>query len=267
MKSLYLDQFNATIRYHETTGEGPVIVYLAAVSYPSLPTFLPVATHPAMPRHRSIFVDYFGVGHSEHPADFDHSLQNHAKCVASILDHEGLKNCIVVGHSMGGTVAIYLALQRPDLVSNLIVCEGNLTTGGGVGTRLFTSVPEREFVETFFPEMLAKWRNEGREGDEYAFWRCGAWEGTDFAGVYRDCAALVNLDPDFKQKFFSLPIKRTFVYGEQDLPEITGEVKADAPDPDELKEHGISVAVVPDVGHAMMIVNPDGFAKVLIAAL
>lgn len=153
MKSLYLDKFKAVIRYHEIAGDGPTIVYLAAVAFPSLPTFLPVATHPSMRSHHSVFVDYFGVGHSEHPSDFDHSLQNHAKTVASILDHEGLRDCVVVGHSMGGTVAIYLAMQRPDLVSHLVVCEGNIATGGGVGTRYFTSVSEAEFVSTFFPNF------------------------------------------------------------------------------------------------------------------
>ena len=267
MKSLFLDEFNATIRYHEIAGEGPAIVYLAAVSFPSLPIFLPVATNSAMPGRHSIFVDFFGVGHSEHPPNFDYSLQNHAKTVASVLDHEGLKNCVVVGHSMGGTVAIYVALQRPDLVSNLVVCEGNLATGGGVGTRYFTSVSEDEFVSSFFPEMLAKWRQDGREGDDYALWRCGAWEGANYVGVYKNCAALVNLDPDFKQKFLSLSVKRTFVYGEEDLPEVTGEIKADAPDPDELRANGISVAVVPGVGHSMMIPDPGGFAEVLAAAL
>lgn len=267
MKSLFLEEFSATIRYHEIDGEGPVIVYLAALSFPSLPNFLQTAAHPSMPRHRSIFVDYLGVGHSEHPQDFDHSLQNHAKTVASILDHEGLKNCIVVGHSMGGTVAIYLALQRADLVSHLFVCEGNIGTGGGVGTRYFTSVPEDEFVDEFFPNLLAKWRQDGREGDTTASWRCGAWEGTDFVGVYKNCVALVNLDPEIKQKFFALPMKRTFVYGEASLPENTGEVTADAPDPDELRGNGVSVGVVPNVGHMMMVLNPDGFVDVLKAEL
>lgn len=101
MKSLFLAEFNATIRYHEIAGEGPAIVFLAALSFPSLPNFLPTAGHPKLRGHRCILVDYLGVGHSERPLDFDHSMQNHAHTVACILDHEGLKNCIVVGHSMG----------------------------------------------------------------------------------------------------------------------------------------------------------------------
>lgn len=267
MKSLFLEEFSATIRYHEIAGDGPAIVYLAALSFPSLPNFLPTAAHPSMPRRRSIFVDYLGVGHSEHPSDFDHSLQNHAKSVASILDHEGLNNCIIVGHSMGGTVAIYLSLQRPDLVSHLIVCEGNITPGGGDMTRYFTSVSEDEFVGEFFPNLLAKWQQDGREGDTEASWRCGAWKGSDFVGVYRNSVALVNLDPEIKNKFFALSLKRTFVFGEASLPANTGEITADAPDPIELKDNGVSVGVVPEVGHMMMVLNPAGFVDVLTAEL
>ena len=263
MKSLFLEEFDATIRYHVVDGEGPAVVYLAALSFPSLPNFLPSATHPSMPRRHSIFVDYLGVGYSEHPPAFDHSMQNHARTVASILDHEGLTACVVVGHSMGGTVGIYLALQRPELVSHLVVCEGNLTTGGGAGTRYFTSVPQDEFVADFFPSHLAKWREAGREGDQSAAWRCGAWEGSDFIGVYKNSLALVQLDNDLKQKFFDLPMKRTFIYGEASLPENTGEVTADAPDPDELRANGVSIGIVPDVGHMMMVLNPSGFVDVL----
>lgn len=76
MKSLFLNEFNATIRYHEISGDGPVIIYLAALSFPSLPNFLPTAAHPRMRGYRSILVDYLGVGHSEQPQEFDHSMQN-----------------------------------------------------------------------------------------------------------------------------------------------------------------------------------------------
>ena len=58
-------------------------------------------------------------------------MDTHAETVALILDHENIKSAIVVGHSMGGTVAIMLAISRPDLVSKLIVGEGNIVPGGG----------------------------------------------------------------------------------------------------------------------------------------
>lgn len=263
MKSLFLPEFDATIRYHEMPGDGPAIVYLAALSFPSLLNFLPTALDPAMPCQHSIFVDYLGVGHSDQPADFDHALQNHATTIARILDHENLPGCIIVGHSMGGTVAIYLALQRPDLVSKLIVCEGNITPGGGVATRRNTSVSETEFVDSFFPNLLAKWQQDGRDGDPSADWRYGAWQNVDFACIHKNSAALVTLPADFKQQFFDLTMPRVFVYGANSLPEVTGEITADAPDPVELGQQGIAVAVVPDVGHMMMVLNPAGFAQVL----
>jgi hypothetical protein len=46
---------------------------------------------------------------------------------------------------------------------------------------------------------------------------------------------IVDLDPSIKKQFLKLTIPRTFVYGEKSLPENTGEVGPDAPEPSELE--------------------------------
>ena len=266
MKSLFLSEFDTTIRYHEIKGEGRPVIYLAALSLPSLPNFLFIATHPAMAGRHSILIDYLGVGHSDHPEGFDYSLENHAKTIADVLDHENLKNCIVIGHSMGGTVGILLAMDRPDLVSHLFVCEGNLISGGGAATLRNTSVSEDVFANEFFPKMLDNWQKEGAGGDEMAAWRAGVWKDVSFRGMHKNSAALVNLNDELKSSFFKLPMKCTFVYGEHSLPENTGKITPDAPNPNELLANGISVGVVPNVGH-MMVLNPDGFVEAVLSEL
>ena len=125
MKSLYLSEWNAFIRYYEIAGGGETVVYIPALSFPAVANFLSVATHPKMPKHRAIFVDNLGSGFSDYSEIFSYSMEDHAQTVARILDHEGVKDATVVGHSMGGTVAIMLALSRPDLVSNLVVGEAS----------------------------------------------------------------------------------------------------------------------------------------------
>lgn len=267
MKSLFLKEWNAIIRYHLIAGPKKPIVYLAGLNFPSLVNFLPTATHPKIYGHSAVLIDYFGVGNSEHPADFSHSMEDHAKTVASVLDHEGLSDCVIVGHSMGGTVGIYLALQRPDLVSQLFVCEGNIMPGGGGATRMFTSVSEGEFTEKLFPDQLCEWRQYAVDGDEMSGMFCGAWEHADFKGIYRSSHSLVNLPEDFKERFFALPVKTTYVFGEKSLPENPGESTPDTPDPDELIKHGIDVAVVAGAGHGMMFANLDGFVDILSARL
>ena len=267
MKSLYLPEWNAFIRYYDISGKGDTLVYIPALSFPVIANFLSVVTHPKMPSHRSILVDNLGSGFSDHSENFNYSMEAHAQTVANILDHENLKNTTVVGHSMGGTIAIMLAISRPDLVSNLIVGEGNITPGGGAATRSIASHSKTEYVEEVFPKSREERFQAAIEGDEKAIRISGLWSTASATGLYKNAKALVELDPSFKEQFLNLTIPRTFIYGEKSLPGNTGEVGADAPEPRELEAHGIQIGVVPNAGHSQMFENPDGFVDALVKAI
>jgi pimeloyl-ACP methyl ester carboxylesterase len=267
MKSLYLSEWNAFIRYYDISGDGDTIVYLPALSFPAIANFLPVATHSKMPGHRALLIDNLGSGFSDHSESFGYTMEEHARTVASILDHENIKNATVVGHSMGGTVAILLALARPDLVSNLVVGEGNITPGGGAGTRNIASYSKNEYVEKVFPRLRAERFQAAIDGDAGATLISGLWATVNAKGLYGNSKALVELDPSLKERFLNLTIPCMFVYGEKSLPENTGEVGPDSPEPGELEAHGIKIGVVPSAGHAQMFENLDGFVNVLIKAL
>ena len=267
MKSLYLPKWDAFIRYYDIAGNGETIVYLAALSFPAIANFLSVATHPAMPSHRGLLIDNLGAGTSDHPTSFGYTMEEHAESVANILDHENINNATIVGHSMGGTIAILLALSRPDLVSNLIVGEGNVTPGGGAGTSRIAAYSKQEFVEQIFPRMQSERRKAAINGDAGANRFNALWSTIHVEGLYGNAKALVELDPSIKERYLAMTIPRTFIYGEKSLPTNTGKILADAPDPDELKKHGIKIGVVPDAGHGQMFENLDGFVDVFSEAL
>lgn len=267
MKSLYLPDWNAFIRYYDISGEGDTLVYLPALSFPAIANFLPVATHPQMPEHRALLIDFLGSGFSDHSESFGYTMEEHAQTVANILDHENIKGATLVGHSMGGTIAILLALTRPNLVSNLIVGEGNITPGGGATTRSIASYSKNEYVEEVFPRSRVKLLQAAIDGDEMAIRISGLWSTVNVAGLHGNSKALVELDPSIKEQFLKLAIPCTFIYGEKSLPENTGEVGPDAPEPSELEARGIKIGVVPNAGHSQMFENLDGFVNVLIGAL
>ena len=156
MKSFYLENHDAFMRYLETPQDGPTIVYLPAISFSAAASFFDVVTHPDMPRHQALLVDYLGSGASDQPDGFDYSLAGHAACIAALMDSAGCRGATVMGHSMGGSVAIQLAITRPDLVGNLIVGEGNVTSGGGGLVRQIVAHDEAEFVGSAFPKMQAE---------------------------------------------------------------------------------------------------------------
>jgi pimeloyl-ACP methyl ester carboxylesterase len=72
--------------------------------------------------HRVIAVDLLGHGGSEKPAS-GYSIEDQADLVAGVLGRLGVRNAEVVGHSLGGPIAIALAEQAPRLVDRLVTID------------------------------------------------------------------------------------------------------------------------------------------------
>ena len=70
-------------------------------------------------RFRVVAVDLRGHGASDRPAEYSFPLMRDD--VIGVLDALGLVDVVLVGHSMGGTVAYLVASARPDLVARLVV--------------------------------------------------------------------------------------------------------------------------------------------------
>jgi 3-oxoadipate enol-lactonase len=81
------------------------------------------AWSPVLPglaeRYRAYAVDLRGHGDSDWPGAY--SLELMRDDVVALLDHLGLRDIILIGHSLGGIIAYQVALARPDLVGQLIV--------------------------------------------------------------------------------------------------------------------------------------------------
>lgn len=71
-------------------------------------------------KFRCIIVDNRGVGKSEKPAG-PYTTALMADDYAGILDHLGLENVSVAGVSMGGTIALQLAIRHPNKVKSMIL--------------------------------------------------------------------------------------------------------------------------------------------------
>jgi pimeloyl-ACP methyl ester carboxylesterase len=69
---------------------------------------------------RVVLLDLPGAGWTRKPLS---AMTNASKAefVAALLDGMGVSSCVVIGHSMGVQSATELALQRPDLVSRLVL--------------------------------------------------------------------------------------------------------------------------------------------------
>lgn len=81
-------------------------------------------------QHRVVAVDLLGHGGSEKPSS-GYSVPDQANVVAEALGELGVRDAEVVGHSLGGPVAIALAEQSPKLVNRLVAIDSIPDTSYG----------------------------------------------------------------------------------------------------------------------------------------
>lgn len=257
MGELRFPEHEAAIRWREAGAGAPTVV-LPGLSLPVWPMFEPLMLHRRFSGRRFVLIDYLGSGASDHPKAFDYSLASQARTVVAVMDHLGIGTADILGHSMGGTVAIRLALDHPGRVGRMAVAEANLVPGGGAGSRRIASEPRDKFISSGFARMLDGLRAEGLDP------LADCWSVADPAGLWASADALVRLDPGFRDRFFGLDLPRTFIFGDQSL--ASGPAP-DIPDPHELAAAGIIVEKVAGAGHMMMWDNPEDFARAVAHAL
>jgi lipase len=104
--------------------------------------FTPAARRVAQLRGL-VGVDLRGRGDSDKP-DAGYGLEAHASDVLRVLDHLGLEDAVLAGHSMGGFVAMKAALMFPDRVRALVLLDGGWPRVETPSQEATTEVQERE---------------------------------------------------------------------------------------------------------------------------
>lgn len=72
--------------------------------------------------HRVIRIDLLGHGGSAKPKT-GYSIEDQGRLVAGALDRLGVHGAVVVGHSLGGTVAVSVAEQASELVDRVVIID------------------------------------------------------------------------------------------------------------------------------------------------
>jgi pimeloyl-ACP methyl ester carboxylesterase len=92
-------------------------------------------------RLRVVPVDLKGFGYSERPPASDYSLTAQARLVGELMDRLDISRAAVLGHSMGGAIALRLAISYPEKVDRVILV-GSAPPNGMV-PRFAASLPVR----------------------------------------------------------------------------------------------------------------------------
>jgi 4,5:9,10-diseco-3-hydroxy-5,9,17-trioxoandrosta-1(10),2-diene-4-oate hydrolase len=80
--------------------------------------------------YRCMVYDQWGYGKTSKPQDVDHTLDFFVDGLVSLMDSADIANAVLVGNSLGGAVALGLALRHPERVEKLI-----LMAPGGIESR------------------------------------------------------------------------------------------------------------------------------------
>jgi 4,5:9,10-diseco-3-hydroxy-5,9,17-trioxoandrosta-1(10),2-diene-4-oate hydrolase len=99
-------------------GDGPAMVFVHGLGG-SWQNWLENLPHFSR-THRCIAMDLGGFGTSE-PVDGEVSIERYARSVAELMGTLGIDSAVVVGNSMGGFIALELAIRRPELVERLVL--------------------------------------------------------------------------------------------------------------------------------------------------
>jgi pimeloyl-ACP methyl ester carboxylesterase len=100
-------------------GAGPPVLMLHGLGGTKA-SFLPSIAALA-PSHRTIAVDLLGFGDSDKPLGASYGPQFQARAVEQLLDELALERAHVVGHSMGGRVALELGFGHADRIGGLVL--------------------------------------------------------------------------------------------------------------------------------------------------
>lgn len=96
--------------------------------------------------HRVIAIDLLGYGNSDAP-DIDYSVATQTDMVAQLLDVLGIPQTDVLGFSLGGWVALKLAVDHPERVHRLVLVDN-------AGLKFSTPLT----ADSYTPKTLAEFR-------------------------------------------------------------------------------------------------------------
>ncbi|MEV1330683.1 alpha/beta fold hydrolase [Micromonospora costi] len=250
-------EVNGLRLWYESRGAGRPLVLLHG-AYGAAETFAPLL--PALTgRHRVIRVDLQGHGRT---ADVERPLRHESMAddVAALLRHLDLPDADLLGHSLGGGVALRVAIQHPALVRRLVVVSAPCRRGG------------------WYPEVLAAMAaHDGRAGERmrgtpaYELYARIAPRPEDWPRLWARSGELMRRDYDWSAEVATLTVPTLLVFADADsiptahMAEFFGLLGGGRRDPggDGSGRPASRLAVLPGLTHAETVGSPALPAAVL----
>ncbi|HQZ12283.1 MAG TPA: alpha/beta hydrolase [Devosia sp.] len=236
---------NGLDMYYEVTGDGPPLVLLhgaygSADDWKGLtPTF--AATH------KVIAVDLQAHGRTT-DRDTPITYEDMADDVAALLDHLKIGDATIFGYSMGGGVALQVAVRHPEKVNRLVAASAGIS---------YDALPDgfEEMIGTITPELFA---GTILETSYLGFGRSKA-EFASLVGKLRDLDLKKFTWPDAAIAAIAVPT--LLIFGDADIVEMEHVTKlyrllGGITDGDTNGLPKLQLAILPGTPHTGVLYNP-----------
>lgn len=140
--------------------------------------------------HRMVAPDLFGHGASAKPRG-DYSLGAHAATLRDLLDRLGIDRVTLVGHSLGGGIAMQFCYLFPERVERLV-----LVSSGGLGRSVSpllrsATLPGAEWV---LPVLASRWVRGRTEAVGRILGKVGFRASSDVSEAWQGFTSLNDVD-------------------------------------------------------------------------
>jgi len=206
-------------------------------------------------------LDLPGCGESSRQDDFSYTMKDQADLVLRWIGGLELAGIILVGHSMGGVISLYLTEALGTQVKAFFNLEGNLSREDCIFSDKVASGSREDFESKGFEkfrstlsEAIQKNPSPGLKNYYQNISRAYP------RALYLSSASLVkeSCHGNLNQRFSALPVKKWYVFGEKSVNRSARSF---------MDASKIPYFIVPESGHFMMDDQPDSFYRMLFEAL
>ena len=145
---MILDYKNAAIFYTDS-GKGPAVVLIHG--FLENTTMWNLIIPELSKRNRVIAIDLLGHGKSD-CIGYTHSMELFAETLEAVLKKVRIRKCILIGHSLGGYVALAFAEKHPKRVKGL--CLMNSTSNEDTADRKLLRTRANKMVHKNFSNLV-----------------------------------------------------------------------------------------------------------------
>jgi pimeloyl-ACP methyl ester carboxylesterase len=206
---------------------------------------------------RIVTIDLLGHGHSD-SLGYMHSMTENANAVYAVLQNLGIQKCSVIGHSMGGYVALAFAEAHPKFIEKLVLLNSTAASDSAekkINRDRAISVVKKDF-ETFVRMSIANLfaeKNREKLHDIIEITKQDALK-TPLQGIVASLEGM-KIREDKTIFFRNLKAKKLLIHGQKDSVLNVDEAKSQTENSD------IQLVILPD-GHMSHLENTIELKKV-----